>query len=301
MVALTPVASMRFVTFDGDRLGLLTEDGEGVVDLTDRLEIDSEDPLIEYMEGDYDASEYEDAAPDFDRDEVELGSPVRRPGKVIAAPLNYENHIEEAIADKDITTEEWFSIKDKGYFLKAPSSVVGPDHGVELPFDDRRVDHEIELAFVMADDVKDVSAEEAWDHIFGYTILLDISVRGDQDRSNRKSYDTFTVIGPCVVTADEIDDPQNLEMELQLNGETRQQENTSDMVYTCADVVQYASIGATIERGDVVTTGTPEGVSELHDGDVIDAEIEGIGAMTVDVTGRDVSFADVDVKKGGQE
>ncbi|GAA0268781.1 fumarylacetoacetate hydrolase family protein [Halobacterium noricense] len=291
---------MRFVRFNEDRLGLLTDD-DGVVDLTDRLGIDAADPLVEYINGDYDASEYADAEPDYDRDEVELGSPVERPGKVIAAPLNYENHIEEALADRDITTEEWFSIEDKGYFLKAPSSVVGSDHGVELPFSDRRVDHEIELAFVMGEDVKDVDAEDAWDHIFGYTILLDISVRGDQDRSNRKSYDTFTVIGPAVVTADEIEDPQDLQMELELNGDREQYENTGDMVYTCADIVEYASLGATIEAGDVITTGTPEGVSELSDGDTIDAEIEDVGRMLVDVTERDVRFEDVHVTKGGQE
>lgn len=291
---------MRFVRFNEDHLGLLTGD-DGVVDLTDRLDLNTADPLVEYMEGEYDASEYADATPDYDRSEVEIGSPVARPGKVIAAPLNYENHIEEAISDRDITTEEWFSIEDKGYFLKAPSSVVGPDHGVELPFSDRRVDHEIELAFVMGEDVKDVDAEDAWDSIFGYTTLLDISVRGDQDRSNRKSYDTFTVVGPAVVTADEIDDPQNLDMELQLNGQTRQDDNTSDMVYTCADVVEYASLGATVETGDVVTTGTPAGVSALSDGDTIDAEIEAVGRMTVDVSERDVAFEDVHVRKGGQE
>ncbi|MCO8256699.1 fumarylacetoacetate hydrolase family protein [Haladaptatus sp. AB618] len=291
---------MRFVHFDGDRLGLLTDDGTGIIDLTERLGIESRDPLLEYIRGEYDASEYADASPDHDRDDVELNSPVQRPGKVIAAPLNYENHIEEALADRDITTEEWFTIEDKGYFLKAPSSVVGPDHGIELPFADRRTDHEIELAFVMDDDVKDVHADDAWDHIFGYTILLDISIRGDQDRSNRKSYDTFTVIGPCVVTPDEIGDPQDLEMELRLNGETRQQENTGDMVYTCADIVQYASIGSTVEAGDVITTGTPEGVSALEDGDTVDAEIENVGSMSVDVTGSDVRFEDVDVQKGGQ-
>jgi 2-keto-4-pentenoate hydratase/2-oxohepta-3-ene-1,7-dioic acid hydratase in catechol pathway len=292
---------MRFVRFDGDRLGLLTNDGTGVVDLTDRLGTASRDPLVEYIRGNYDANEYAAAEPDRDRTTVELCAPVKRPGKVIAAPLNYENHIEEAISDRDITIEEWFSIEDKGYFLKAPSSVVGPDHGVELPFSDRRTDHEIELAFVMGEDAKDVSAEEAWDAIFGYTVLLDISIRGDQDRSNRKSYDTFTVVGPCVATPDEVGDPQDLEMELQLNGETRQRENTGDMVYTCADVVRYASIGATLEAGDIVTTGTPEGVSELHDGDTVDAEIESIGSMSVDIEARDVTFADVAIRKGGQE
>lgn len=292
---------MRFVRFDDDRLGLLTDDAEGIVDLTDRLGLGSRDPLVEYIREGYDASEYADAAPDYDRSEVTIDSPVARPGKVIAAPLNYEAHIEEVLADRDITTEEWFSIEDKGYFLKAPSSVVGPGEGIELPFADRRTDHEIELAFVMGEDVKDVSAEEAWDSIFGYTILLDISIRGDQDRSNRKSYDTFTVIGPCVATPDEVGDPQDLAMELKLNGEGKQAENTGDMVYTCADVVQYASLGTTLEAGDVITTGTPEGVSALSDGDTIDARMEGVGEMTVDVTGRDVRFADVDVTKGGQE
>lgn len=292
---------MRFVRYDEDRLGLLTDDGSGIVDLTERLGLESRDPLAEYIRGEYDAAEYTDEAPNHDRSDVTINAPVRQPGKVIAAPLNYENHIEEALSDRDITTDEWFSIEDKGYFLKAPSSVVGPDHGVELPFSDRRTDHEVELAFIMDDDVKDVDAADAWDHIFGYTILLDISVRGDQDRSNRKSYDTFTVIGPCVATPDEVGDPQDLELELQLNGETRQQENTGDMVYTCADIIQYASLGTTIEAGDVITTGTPEGVSSLSDGDTIDAAIESVGSMTVDVSERPVRFEDVDVEKGGQD
>lgn len=293
---------MRFVRFDEDQLGLLTDDGTGIIDLTDRLDIDARDPLVEYIRGEYgDAAEYENAEADYDIDDVHLESPIKRPGKVIAAPLNYEKHIEEAISDKDITTDEWFSIKDKGYFLKAPSSVVGPDTGIELPFTDRRTDHEIELAFVLGDDAKDIESDDAWDHIFGYTILLDISLRGDQDRSNRKSYDTFTVIGPCLTTADEIENPQDLEMELQLNGETRQQENTGDMVYTCADVTKYASLGMTLEAGDVITTGTPEGVSSLSDGDTIDATIEDVGSMTIDVIERDLSFEDVNVQKGGQD
>ncbi|ELZ24605.1 2-hydroxyhepta-2,4-diene-1,7-dioate isomerase [Haloterrigena salina JCM 13891] len=291
---------MRLVRFNDDRLGLLTDD-DGIVDVTDELGLETNDPLKEYAQKDLDASEYEGEEADYDRNEVTIESPVRRPGKVIAAPLNYENHVEEALADKDIVTEEWFTIEDKGYFLKAPSSVAGPEDGIELPFNDRRVDHEIELAFVMGEDVKDIDAEDVWDAVLGYTILLDVSVRGDQDRSNRKSYDTFTIIGPCVTTADEFDDPHDLEMELQLNGETKQQQNTNGMIYSCADIVEYASIGATIEAGDVITTGTPEGVSPLSDGDTIDAEIEAVGAMTVDVTERDVAFEDVDVRKSQKD
>jgi len=287
---------MRFVRYDEQRLGLLTESGAGVIDLTDKIGFETDEPLLEYLHAKGDASEYVGEPSDYDRTEVKIDSPVDRPGKVIAAPLNYESHIEEAISDRDITTQEWFSIEDKGYFLKAPSSVVGPSRDIELPFSDRRTDHEIELAFVIGEDVKDVNAADAWDHILGYTILLDVSVRGDQDRSNRKSYDTFTVVGPCVATPDEVGNPQDLDMELKLNGETRQRANTGDMVYTCAEIVQYASIGTTLETGDIITTGTPAGVSPLADGDRIHGEIEDVGSMTVDVTEREVTFADVDVR-----
>lgn len=287
---------MRFVRFDDDRLGLLVEDG--IVDVTDRLGLSSGDPLSAYIGGDADPEtdlgDVTNLAPDYDRQEVRLGSPVARPGKVIAAPLNYEAHVAEMEGFE-------MDIKEAGYFLKAPSSVVGPDEGVVLPFSDRRCDYEVELAFVMGEDVKDVQSDSVWQHIFGYTILLDISVRGDQDRSNRKSYDSFTVIGPCIATPDEVGDPHDLDMELRLNGETRQAANTGEMIYNCGDIVQYASIGTTIEAGDVITTGTPSGVGALSDGDVIDAKIEAVGSMTVGVTERDVRFDDVDVRKGGQQ
>lgn len=286
---------MRFVRFNGDQLGLLTADDTGIIDLTERLGLSSSsDPLFDYIRSDADASAYDDVEPDYDRDEVKLESPIDRPGKVIAAPLNYEDHVAE-MDDFEL------DIKEAGYFLKAPSSVIGPEDTIELPFTDRRIDHEIELAFVLGEDVKDVDSDDVWDSVFGYTILLDVTVRGDQDRSNRKSYDTFTVIGPAVVTPDELEDPHDLEMVLQLNGETRQEQNTGNMIYNCGDVVQYASIGTTIEAGDIVTTGTPSGVSELSHGDRIDAAIEGIGSMTVDVEERDVRFADVDVQKGQRE
>lgn len=284
---------MRFVRYDDDRLGLLTDDGRGLVDLTDRLGLTSADPLVDYARGTFDARQYADAEPDHEVADVRLESPVRRPGKVIAAPLNYEDHVAEMESfDMDI--------KEAGYFLKAPSSIVGPEGTVVLPFRDRRCDYELELAFVLGEEVTDVRAEDAWDAVLGYTILLDITVRGDQDRSNRKSYDSFTVVGPALATPDEVGDPHDLGMELRLDGETRQRANTGEMIYDCADIVQYASIGTTLEVGDVVSTGTPSGVGELSDGDVIEAEIESIGSMTVPVEERDVSFADVDVSKRGQ-
>lgn len=285
---------MRFVRFNDDRLGLLTDDG--IVDLTDHLGLESSDPLKELVRSDVDVDTSSLPDAEYDVGDVRLESPVRRPGKVIAAPLNYEDHVAE-MEDFDM------DIKEAGYFVKAPSSVIGPEDTIVLPFSDRRCDYEVELAFVLENDVKDVESDDVWDNVLGYTILLDISVRGNQDRSNRKSYDTFTVIGPAVVTVDELEneDPHDLEMELQLNGETRQQQNTGNMIYNCGDIVQYASIGTTIEAGDVITTGTPSGVGELSGGDTIEAEIEGVGTMTVDVEERDVRFADVDVQKSQKE
>jgi len=292
---------MRLARFDTDRLGILVDDGSGLVDLTDRLDLRTDDPLIEYLERDASAEEYRDAEPDVTLDSVRLESPVRRPGKVVAAPANYERHVQEAIDDADFDIDDWFTIEDYGSFLKAPSSIVGPADTVVLPFTDRRVDHEIELAFLMGTDTKDASLQEAWDSIFGYTVLLDITVRGEQDRSSRKSYDTFTVVGPWVVTADAVEDPQSLPLELRVNGELRQQSNTADMIYTCGKFAQYASIGTTLETGDLLTTGTPEGVGSITDGDVIDAEIGGIGSMRVPVETEERSFEDVRIEQGRRE
>lgn len=282
---------MRFVRFDTTHLGVLRDDA-GIVDVTDRLGLSSADPLGEYVERGHDARPYAEAEPDTTLSEVRVEAPLGRPGKIVAAPLNYESHIEESLSDDDIDLDDWFSIEDFGYFLKAPSSVIGPADEIELPFEDRRVDHEIELAFIMGDSVKDADAGSIQDAIFGYTILLDITVRGEQDRSRRKSYDTFTVVGPQVVTPDDLPDPQDLDMELRVDGDTRQESNTGDMVYTAAEVVEYASLGTTIEAGDLITTGTPAGVGPIVPGDTIHASIDGLGSMTVDVTGHDRSFAD---------
>ncbi|WP_042663413.1 fumarylacetoacetate hydrolase family protein [Haloferax sp. ATB1] len=276
---------MKLARYNGEKLGLV--DGGTIIDITGEFELSSSDPLREFLSEGYDLSDIEGSGTKQPLSEIRLEAPVHRPGKIVAAPLNYEKHVAEMGVDMDIA--------ERGYFLKAPSSLIGPNDTIELPYSDERFDYEVELAFIMGSDVKDIPAEEVWDNVLGYTILLDISLRGDQDRSNRKSFDTFTVVGPFVVTPDEVGDPQALDMELQLNGETRQAVNTDDMIYSCADIVQYASIGATIKAGDVVTTGTPSGVGELQAGDRIYAQIENIGSMEVSVTERDLRFADLDV------
>lgn len=274
---------MKFLRYNEDSLGLLTEDETGIIDLTEPLELTTNDPLKEYLERDLDARPAADREADHRVEDVTIDAPVRRPGKVVAAPGNYLEHLGE-VPDDLLHPDQRSTEEEIGYFLKAPSSVVGPSDGITLPYTNRRCDHEIELAFVMENEVKNVAADDVWDDIFGYTILLDISVRGKEDRSSRKSYDTFTPLGPVVVTTDEIDDPHDLQMELKVNGETRQNASTREMINTCAEIVENAAIEATVEAGDVVTTGTPSGVGPLAEGDTVHAEIEGIGRMELTVT-----------------
>lgn len=274
---------MRFVRFDGDRLGLLKGSTGTLVDITDELGLTSPDPLLEFIRGDYSSRSLVDLQPELTLEDVRLEAPIRMPGKVVAAPSNYAEH--QAEMSGGATT------KPTSYFLKAPSSIIGPEDAIELPFADRRCDHEIELAFVMGTDVKDVSREAALNAVFGYTVLLDISMRGEEDRSHRKSFDTFTVVGPCVATPDDVGDPQDLRLILSLNGDPRQDSTTANMLRSCAEFIELASTRTTIRAGDIVTTGTPSGVGPLADGDVIDAEIENIGSMTLTVrlmeTGED--------------
>lgn len=279
---------MHFVRYDTDRLGLLTSDQKRVIDLTEPLELSSDDPLIEYLKGDYNASSYADALGDHDVNEIALNAPLRWPRKIVAAPSNYRDHIIEMSGTR---------VNPISYFLKAPSSIIGPSQTIELPFVDRRIDHEVELACVMGEDVKNIDRDEAREKIFGYTILLDISMRGDEDRSNRKSYDTFTVIGPGVVTGEELGDPEDLDIRLLVNGEERQASNTSQMIYSFEEIIEFASHSATINAGDVITTGTPSGVGELSGGDTVRAGIEKIGTMTLDVVQRDVRYEDVVIHK----
>ena len=168
-------------------------------------------------------------------------------------------------------------------FLKATSSLVGAGEGIALRAPDRRTDHEIELAFVIGRTASRVSRADALGYVAGYAIGLDISIRGTEDRSFRKSPDTYSVLGPWLVTADEIADPGALDLEITVNGERRQQSSTRNMILGVAELIEMASAFYTLHPGDVVFTGTPEGVSPIEPGDEIVATIEGIGSMSVRV------------------
>jgi 2-keto-4-pentenoate hydratase/2-oxohepta-3-ene-1,7-dioic acid hydratase in catechol pathway len=217
--------------------------------------------------------------------QVKLLAPVANPGKIIAAPVNYAKHLQEALADKGIHHGNLVSeIHKAGMFLKATSAVVGPGEGVKLVHTGRRNDHEVELALVIGRTAKDVSAAAALDHIAGYCIGLDMTIRGPEERSLRKSPDSYCVLGPWLVTPDEVGDPGSLQVSITVNGEPRQDASTSDLILGVGELIAWASSFYTLHPGDVILTGTPQGVGPVRPGDVMHARIDRIGAMQVKVS-----------------
>ena len=211
-------------------------------------------------------------------------SPVINPTKIVAAPVNYEAHIAESEADPGITFNHAVARIDKaGLFLKASSSLVGAGEGVAVRFPDRRTDHEIELGLVIGRECSNIAEANALDAVAGYAIALDMSVRGTEDRSFRKSIDSYSVLGPWLVTPDELPDPDNVDFTLKVNGVVKQQSNTRHLIFKARKLIAWASRWYTLYPGDVVMTGTPEGVGPVGPGDVMDCEMQYIGSMRVDV------------------
>ncbi len=214
-----------------------------------------------------------------------LLSPVANPGKIIGAPVNYQKHLEEARGNAQLHHDNPVgTIQRVGVFLKASSSLVGPGEGITLRMLDRRNDHEVELAVVIGKPARRVSRAEALEYVAGYSIGLDITIRGPEERSLRKSPDGYTVLGPWLVTPDEIPDPGALDLGISVNGEVRQRSNTKYLIMGVPELIEFMSSFYTLYPGDIVITGTPEGVSPIQPGDVIVAEIEKIGSMEVKVT-----------------
>ena len=277
---------MRLARFDGGRLGLLRDDV--LVDIGDLAgAVEGEWPPVGMLRliarFDELRAELEEAGrtrEGIPMAQARLDAPLVFPGKVIAAPLNYRRHIEEM---RPLVNRELHAIDRYGVFLKAPSSIVGPGSEIGLPYPERRTDHEVELGVVIGRTARRATASEAMRHVFGYTGVLDITVRGDEDRSTRKSFDTFTPVGPFLVTSDEVADPGALRLRLWVNDELHQDGNTGDMIWGIPRLVEYASHVMTLYPGDLISTGTPEGVSSLAPGDEIRIDIERVGGMTVHV------------------
>jgi 2,4-diketo-3-deoxy-L-fuconate hydrolase len=215
---------------------------------------------------------------------VQLLSPVANPGKIVAAPVNYHNHLAEARADAGIHhNNPVVEIQKIGLFLKATSSLVGASEGVVIRHPQRRNDHEAELVVVIGKTGSKISSSDAWNYIAGYSIGLDMTTRGPEERSMRKSIDTYSVLGPCLVTADEVPDPSALDFWLTVNDEPRQKANTRDLIIGIAELIEFASSFYTLHPGDLIYTGTPAGVGPVEAGDLIVAEFAGLGRLEVAV------------------
>ena len=216
--------------------------------------------------------------------DIRFLSPVANPGKVVAAPVNYLAHLNETIADPaTFSRAHVIRIQESGLFLKATSSIVGVSDGVALRFLDRRNDHEIELAVVIGKAGSGIAEADALDHVAGYTLGLDMTLRGPEERSFRKSIDSYTVLGPWMVTADEFGDPSDVGVALAVNGQTRQQARTRDLILSVPALIAFASSFYTLQPGDVLMTGTPEGVGPVQPGDVITATVERVATIDVNV------------------
>jgi 2,4-didehydro-3-deoxy-L-rhamnonate hydrolase len=213
---------------------------------------------------------------------VELLAPVPRPGKVVAIGRNYREHAAEEGVEPPAAPL---------VFAKWPSSVIG--HGAEIRWDpslSEQVDYEAELAVVIGRRARRVSEADALDHVLGYTCLNDVSARDLQFADGQwirgKSLDTFCPMGPVLVTADELGDPQRLAIRCTVGDEVLQDDNTASMFFSVAEIISYCSRAFTLEPGDVIATGTPPGVGAfrtpprfLRDGEVVGVEIEGIGRL----------------------
>jgi 2-keto-4-pentenoate hydratase/2-oxohepta-3-ene-1,7-dioic acid hydratase in catechol pathway len=283
---------MRICRFNENRLGLVV--GDEVADVSSVLEragtvpawpMPTDDWLIKNLESlKAPILEAAHSAKRFPIGQVHFLSPVANPGKIIAAPVNYLAHQSEVNADVTVNFGTQVNTIDKaGLFLKANSSLVGPSEGVRLRADERRHDHEGELVAVIGKTGYNISEEDALDYVAGYSVGLDMSARGSEERSLRKSADSYSVVGPWLTTPDEVADPDNLELLLTVNGEVRQKTNTNRMIYGTRKLIAYASSFYTLHAGDILFTGTPDGVSRVYPGDEMYVEVESVGAMTVKV------------------
>jgi 2-keto-4-pentenoate hydratase/2-oxohepta-3-ene-1,7-dioic acid hydratase in catechol pathway len=207
---------------------------------------------------------------------VRLETPVPWPNKLMAYPVNYHDHAKE-MASRGLANIQ-------GYFLKSNSSLSGPADPIELPaLPGREIHHECEIALVIGKQGRQIAPENALDHVFGFSCLLDMTVRGKEERVFRKSYDSFTPVGPWIVTADEVPDVTNINMKLWVNDELKQQANTRDLIVDMRQMVSIASSASTLYPGDLIATGTPAGVGPVRDGDVVTIEVENVGRMAIRV------------------
>jgi 5-oxopent-3-ene-1,2,5-tricarboxylate decarboxylase/2-hydroxyhepta-2,4-diene-1,7-dioate isomerase len=213
-------------------------------------------------------------------------APLPRPNRILAIGRNYSDHAKEL--ENDAPDEPIV-------FQKASSCVIGPGQPIIIPTHAGRVDFEGELVVVIGKIGRNISEQEAMSHVAGYTLMNDVTARDVQKRAIArslpwflsKSYDTFGPMGPCLVTADEIKNPQALHLTTTVNGEIKQQAQVSEMLFTIPQIIAYISRFMALEPGDVIPTGTPSGVGPIHPGDQVEVRIDEIGTLSNPVIGED--------------
>ncbi|WP_115865023.1 fumarylacetoacetate hydrolase family protein [Halorussus litoreus] len=207
----------------------------------------------------------------YDESEIDV-LPSAEPSKIVCVGLNYADHAAER--DSEVPDRPLL-------FLKPPSALSSHGDTVPLPAGKERVDHEAELAFVMGEQARNVSADEAMDYVAGFTCMNDVSNRDDQRREQNwvrgKAFDNSAPLGPVLATPDEV--PDDAAVELRVNGETRQSSSRAEFIWTVPELVEEITTYVTLEPGDVVSTGTPSGVAPIEDGDTVEVEVEGVGVL----------------------
>jgi acylpyruvate hydrolase len=217
----------------------------------------------------------------YAKDKLKLEAPIQKPGKIAALGLNYQDHIEETGREAP---------KHPIIFAKFPTSIVGPDDSIPIPKVTKKLDWEVELGVVIGKRCKEVSERDALTYIAGYTIINDLSARdvqhGDGQFVRGKSLDGLCPMGPCIVTTDELGDGSGLKMYTKVNGDIKQESNTSNLIFNVPQIVSFLSKSFTLEPGDVISTGTPSGVGHARDppeflkpGDEVELYIEKIGYL----------------------
>ncbi len=280
---------MKICRYGDDRLGIV-QDGR-IYDVTDIQEIIrvsfpynfEGDPVIAMLK-EWTREVELAGRPSIALADAQLLAPVARPTKLMAAPSNYRAHIDETLKDPGIRqVARSIDIGEAGIFLKANSSLAGPAQGIVRRFPDRRTDQEGELVIVIGKKGSNIPRERALEHVAGYCLGLDMTLRGKEDRSFRKSIDGYSVAGPYLVTADEIAEPGNLSFEVAVNGEQRQDVNTRNLIYDIPRLIEFASSFYTLHPGDLFFTGTDQGVGPVEPGDTITLSSALLGGFSVKV------------------
>jgi 2-keto-4-pentenoate hydratase/2-oxohepta-3-ene-1,7-dioic acid hydratase in catechol pathway len=290
---------MRIAVFDDYRVGILdngsVRDVSAVIGERWRGTPYAMNDLIARWDDDLaaDVERCAQAAEPLQRADVRLLPPIPRPRQLLAAPLNYDMHVDEMVGSRHAPNglEAHHSARELGFFVKAAGSISGPEDPIQLPALGRSFHHEVELGVVIGKTARGLDPGQAESHIFGYVCLLDITMRTDggqqEERAMRKSFDSFTPLGPCLVTADEVADSGQLDLRLWVNGELRQSANTSRLIVGVDELIVAASDVVTLHPGDIYATGTPDGVGPIVPGDTVRASVQSVGELELPVVERD--------------